>query len=89
MANRSVSSLTKLSLTKLSDKTVSDKTEEGGGKRVSTVWQALTGEAFGRNVSFLSTVFVGLALSFGLGDWALGLVAFALVPVLASGMALE
>ena len=51
--------------------------------------QALTGEAFGRNVSFLSTVVVGLALAFGLGDYQLGLVAFALVPVMASGMMLE
>jgi ATP-binding cassette subfamily B (MDR/TAP) protein 1 len=51
--------------------------------------QALTGEAFGRNVSFLATVLVGLGLSFGLGDWALGLLAFALVPVMASGMAIE
>jgi len=54
-----------------------------------TMVQALSGETMGRNVLSLCTVICGITFAFVFGNPLIALVAFACIPIMISGMAVE
>merc|ERR1740130_2049524 len=50
---------------------------------------ALTGEQLGQTIGFTATLVFALGFGFGMGSWKVGLVFFAILPLMMAGMVIE